>query len=60
MKPNFYKILQRAIEVGATAGLYRAKKHNDAPCDGEIIEAIERAIMLEVCEYFDFDEPTAT
>lgn len=56
MKVNEYKVLQDCIERGISIGYSRAFKHTDTPSDQAIKSAIEDAVMLEICEYFEFDE----
>lgn len=57
MKANTYKILSRAVEEGASrAWKCRIFKYTDTPTDESAIEAICDAIMLEICEVFEFDE----
>jgi len=55
MKANYYRILESCIEKGIERGYARAFKHTDAPT-GDLIETeIQRYIMLEISEYFNFD-----
>jgi hypothetical protein len=56
MKPNTYVILQDCLEKGISAGWYRAHKHTDTPGEETIKEKIEEAILLEISNYFIFDE----
>jgi hypothetical protein len=37
-------------------GWNRAHKHTDQPEDHDIREQIERAVMNEICEWFDFED----
>ena len=60
MKPNIYKILTECIERGASYGVMRAFKHTDNPGYDNIAEAVENAIMNEICEHFTFDEDRDT
>jgi hypothetical protein len=55
MKPNYYVILERAVESGALLGYRRAFKHNENPSEGVIVDAITDAIMLSISEVFTFE-----
>lgn len=56
MKPDTYRILQMAVRDGAAIGYRRAFKHNDDPDDEQVIDAIEQAVMAQVCEWFKFND----
>jgi hypothetical protein len=56
MKANTYKILQDCIENGIRCGWNRAHKHTDTPEENVVFDRIEDAIMLEINEYFVFEE----
>ena len=56
MKPKFVQLLETCVIDGVTMGHTRAYKHNDSPSKAEINEAIVNAILLEIHEWFDFDE----
>ena len=56
MKPDTYKLIQMCVEAGVTRGLRRAYKHNDEPTDEQIHYAIKQEVMLEICEWFKFDQ----
>jgi hypothetical protein len=61
MKPNTYAILSRAVEEGVAYGWNRAHKHTPTPTADEATEAITDAVMLEIAEWFTFDdEPRET
>ncbi len=55
MRPRTYSILERAVEEGALAGYRRAHKHNDNPSAEDIAVAVKDAVMLAICEVFEFD-----
>jgi hypothetical protein len=57
MKPDTYKLIQMCVESGVEKGLQRAKKHNDAPTEEQIHYAITKEVMLEIREWFEFEEP---
>jgi len=61
MEVNAYKVLANAVEGGIAYGWGRAHKHYDTPSPETIRQAIEDAVLHEVCEWFDFpvreDEP---
>ena len=56
MKPKFVQLLEICVIDGVTMGHTRAYKHNDSPSKAEINEAIVNAVLLEIHEWFDFDE----
>lgn len=58
MKPNYYKIIQECVERGIDSGYQRAFKHSDTPSEEVIKEEIERYVMLNICDYFDFNNST--
>ena len=57
MKANEYKVLVQAIESGVAYGYHRAYKHNDDPGEDAIKDAITEAVINEVCEWFEFEQP---
>ena len=56
MKPKFLPVLEMCIENGLTLGYRRAFKHTDDPTEEQITQAIKDAIMLELYEWFDFND----
>ena len=56
MKARDSLVLERCVEVGIKLGLHRARKHQEAPPAAEVVEAILRAVMDEVEEWFIFEE----
>jgi hypothetical protein len=56
MKPDLYRILSMAVRDGAAIGYRRAYKHDDSPDEDRIIDAIENAVMMQICEWFRFEE----
>ena len=56
MKPKFLQLLETCIIDGVTMGHVRAYKHDDSPTKSQINEAIVNAVLLEIHEWFDFDE----
>lgn len=56
MKANEYKLMDRCIEEGVQLGFHRARKHTEEPSQSQLMESIRNAIMLEICEWFEFDE----
>ena len=59
MKARDGMVLERCVETGIRLGLNRARKHKEAPTEDEVVEAIQRAIMEEVEEWFVFEEDRA-
>ena len=49
-------VLERCVETGIRLGLNRARKHQEAPTEAEVVQAIQRAVMEEVEEWFVFEE----
>ena len=60
MKARDGLVLERCVETGIRLGLNRARKHQEAPTEVELVQAILRAIMEEVEEWFEFDQEDAT
>ena len=56
MKPKVVPLLNQCIEAGIRRGYCRAHKHCEEPGEEAIFENIERCIMGEIYEWFDFDE----
>ena len=56
MKARDGMVLERCVETGIKLGLNRARKHQEAPTEAEVVEAIRRAVMDEVEEWFVFEE----
>lgn len=54
MRVKEYQVLVDCVERGINLGWTRAHKHSDTPCEARIKDAMQQAVMLEVCEYFDF------
>lgn len=56
MTANEYKLMQKCVEDGVNYGYCRAFKHTETPSESAIKDAIVDAVMLEICEWFDFEE----
>ena len=56
MKAKEYNLIAQCVENGVMLGWNRAHKHNENPDPDTIRDAIEVAVMNEICEWFDFDE----
>lgn len=56
MKPKFLPVLEMCIESGVRLGINRAYKHDDNPTPDTIIENINREILNQLYEWFDFEE----
>lgn len=52
-----YEVIRRAVEEGSQRGISRAFKHTDAPSRELIAQAVEDAIMGELCDVLAFEEP---
>lgn len=57
MKPDAYKLLDMCVENGVNLGYRRAYKHNDNPSEEAIKDHIQNAVMAEIAEWFQFDDP---
>jgi hypothetical protein len=58
MRVKEYTVLADCVERGVNMGINRAYKHSDTPDTDYIIQQITDAVMLEISEYFDFDDNT--
>jgi hypothetical protein len=57
MKAKEYRIITDCIERGVEYGYNRAYKHGcDAPTVETLKAEIERAVINEICEYFNFED----
>jgi hypothetical protein len=56
MKAKEYNLIAQCVETGVMLGWNRAHKHTDTPDPDTIRNAIEQAVLNEICEWFDFDE----
>lgn len=56
MKANEYRILADCVDNGITSGYARAHKYSETPEENEIKKQIYEAVMLEICEYFTFED----
>lgn len=56
MRPNKYRLIQHCVDTGTLLGWRRAHKHTDTPTDEQVHDAIVDAIMLEISEWFDFED----
>ena len=55
MKVKEYNVLMDCVERGITMGINRSHKYSDNPSEEEIKSSLTDAVLLEICEYFDFD-----
>jgi len=58
MKPKAYELLDRCIEDGLERGWRIAHKHTLKPEPEYIHQCQHDAVMLEICEWFTFDDPS--
>ena len=56
MQVKEYSVLVDCVERGVTFGIARAYKHTDTPTPDSIKQQIADAVLLEICEYFTFDD----
>lgn len=57
MRVRVYEVLYRAVDAGVEYGWHRAHKHTDKPDAETIKDQILNAVMSDIGEYFEFDEP---
>jgi hypothetical protein len=58
MKVKEYTVLVDCIERGVKYGMNRAYKYSETPTRAYIEEQIADAVLLEISEYFTFDNET--
>jgi hypothetical protein len=56
MRVKEYSVLVDCVERGVVMGWNRAYKHSDTPTSAYVHEQIADAVMLEISEYFTFDD----
>ena len=56
LKPKTYNLLVRCIEDGVRLGVARAHKHTDSPTQEQLYDALENALINEICEWFYLDD----
>jgi hypothetical protein len=56
MKAKEYNLITQCVETGVMLGWNRAHKHDATPDPEAIRDAIEQAVLNEICEWFDFEE----
>ena len=56
MRAKEYPLLEHAIETGVKRGWHRAHKHDSGPPDDHILNEIREAVLLEICEWFLFED----
>jgi len=56
MKAKEYNLITQCVETGVMLGWNRAHKHDATPDPEAIRDAIELAVLNEICEWFDFEE----
>lgn len=56
MQANEYLVLERAIDEGVEYGFMRAYKHNPAPTEDDMREAVKLAVINSICDWFTFKE----
>ena len=55
MKPNEYMVLERAVDEGVDYAFVRVYKHNQAPSEDDVKEAVKLHVMTAICEWFSFE-----
>jgi len=56
MKAKEYNLITQCVETGVMLGWNRAHKYDENPDPEAIRDAIEQAVLNEICEWFDFEE----
>jgi hypothetical protein len=60
MQVKEYTVLTDCVERGVAFGMARAYKHNDTPSPEYINSQIVDAVLVEISEYFNFDDEVVT
>ena len=55
IRAKAYPLMREAVESGVAYGWIRAHKYDDAPTPDAIKDAIEQAVMDQICERFAFE-----
>jgi len=56
MKAKEYNLIAQCVETGMMLGWHLVHKHDATPDPERIRDAIEQAVLNEICEWFDFEE----
>ena len=56
LKVDVYRVLNDCVEAGIEGGWNKAHKHTNTPTENEIKTQIEHYIMLQLSDYFKFDD----
>jgi hypothetical protein len=56
MRVKEYTVLVDCVERAVVMGWNRAYKHSDTPTPNYVHEQIADAVLLEISEYFTFDD----
>jgi hypothetical protein len=56
MKANEYRVLTDCVDRGVNYGVRWAYKLTDTPTTEQIMNEIYDAVLLEICEYFSFQD----
>jgi hypothetical protein len=56
MQVKEYTVLTDCVERGVAFGMARAYKHSDTPTPEYINSQVVDAVLVEICEYFNFKE----
>ena len=56
MKVKMYNLISECVDRGTQRGYRRVHKYLDNPDEVSIVDNIQREIMNELCEYFDFND----
>lgn len=59
MRVRTYDVIARAVEDGVERGWRLAHKHTPKPPEQAVRDAIEQAVMNEICTWIEFDERSA-
>jgi len=60
MKPNWYNLINRAVEEGVERGYNKAHKYTDKPDEQVFKDTIIDAVILEICKIISFDSVNIT
>lgn len=56
MKAKEYELMLLAVEDGVSIGYSRAHKYTDDPSEQELKDHVQREVINQICEWFDFED----
>lgn len=55
VRVKVYNVVAEAVQVAVSSGVHRAHKYADLPTPATIEAEVYHAVMLALCEVFDFE-----